>query len=194
MKNLSKIISVLAIAGLASSAQALTIGNDAIDRADNDSYSNFSMALLTEVVPAGGGYLTAWETYIAAGAQGSMALLFLEDKGSNTYEIEFVDERVVDLGLNSFSASAFLEEGWIMGIWMGSAKVAFDYIAGPDTTYTSNGALGSAPTVGQTVGYTGTITDRIYSINATVPDAGTTISLLGMGIFALAAISRRKRS
>ncbi|MBD5778860.1 VPDSG-CTERM sorting domain-containing protein [Pelagicoccus sp. NFK12] len=192
MKAFSKFLSLLAVVGLASSAQAITIGNDAIDRTHGDGFSNFSMALLTEVVPAGGAYLTGWETYIEYGAQGNMALLFLEDKGSNNYEVKFVDERTVALGLNSFSASGALDAGWIMGIWMGTAKVSFDYVSGPDTTFTANGVLGSAPTVGQTVAYTGNITDRVYSINATVPDAGATISLLGIGLIGLAAVSRRK--
>ena len=188
-----KILSVTLAVAAIPYAQGVMIGNDAIARSVTDSYSNFSMALLTEVVPAGGGHLTAWETYIGVGDQGSMALLFLEDKGSNNYDVKFVDERTVGLGLNSFSASGALEAGWIMGIWMGAAKVSFDYIAGPDTTYTANGALATTPTVGDTVAYTGKITDRIYSINATVPDAGTTISLLGMGLIGLAAIRRYYR-
>ena len=171
--------------------RAATIGDDAISRANFDSYSDFSMALLGVTVPTGPNTLSQWQTYIGSTSGGNqMALLFLAPVGGNDYVTKFVDERTVVDGLNTFTASAVLQPGWLMGIWMGGGKVDFDYTASNNTTYTGDTALGSAPALNQTISYTGAITDRIYSIQATVPEGGATVALLGAGLAGIAFARR----
>ena len=99
---------VLVIGGLFASTQtikaaAITVGDAAIDRTVGDSFSYFSMALLTETVPVPG-LIAGWETYIERidGPDNIMALMFLEPVSGDDYRAVFVDQQNVSVGLNSF--------------------------------------------------------------------------------------------
>lgn len=185
--------------GIASPCKAsIQVGDAAIARANADSYSNFSMALLTKSVPTSG-IIESWETWAAN--DGTMALLFLKSTGVNQYSVEFVSTQAVVEGINQFVAgpdfaAATIQAGWILGIWMGDAKVEFDFV-GDSTTYTGSGDLLTAPTVGQTINYTGDLTGRTYSINAQlapVPEPATVVVWSLLGVAASVATWQRRKA
>lgn len=181
-----------ALSLVASFASAATVGYTAGVRGNTDGYSNFVIAMTDAVFS--NGLITGWETYIQAidfNAQtGSMALMVLRDVGGGNYDVIGVDSQTVSIGLNSFTSNITVAAGDILAIWMGDAKVAFDFSPTGNGPYSNNGAFGSAP--GGTISVAAGSSSRYYSINTTVvplPAAG--LMLLG-ALGGLAALRRRK--
>lgn len=185
----------LALAG--SVAGAATVGYDAIARGNADGFSNFVIRVSQAVFPAG--TISAWNTFIGAidgGQPGTMGLLVLHDTGSGTYNVVASDSRTVNLGLNAFTSNISVGAGDVLAIWMGHAKVAFDYSGSGagDGHYSGNGAFPSTP--GGAISVNAGTSDRFYSINATVNTSVVPLPATGVLLFGavggIAALRRRK--
>lgn len=181
-----------ALSLVASFASAATVGYTAGVRGNTDGYSNFVIAMTDAVFS--NGLITGWKTYIQAidfNAQtGSMALMVLRDVGGGNYDVIGVDSQTVSIGLNSFTSNITVAAGDILAIWMGDAKVAFDFSPTGNGPYSNNGDFALAP--GGTISVAAGSSSRYYSINTTVvplPAAG--LMLLG-ALGGLAALRRRK--
>jgi len=177
---------------VASVSSAATVGYTAQVRGNSDGFSNFAIAMTDAVFS--NGVISGWETWVQAidgnAATGSMALLVLNDAGGGNYNVVGVDSRTVVAGLNTFTSNITVAAGNILAIWMGDAKVAFDYSGSGAGPYSNNGAFGAAP--GGTIALIAGSSSRYYSINTTVvplPAAG--LLLLG-ALGGLAALRRRK--
>lgn len=150
-------------------ADAVTVGNDAIDRAISDAFSNFAALLLDHTFPEG--TINEWEVFAAN--SGELGLLVLSDQGGSNYRIEGADVRTVAAGLNQFSGTSIeVESGEFLGIYMSDAKVDFDIEAGSNALFSNNGALSGGPSVGDIFFFQSFeevfSPHRTYSINATV--------------------------
>ncbi|MEQ8803634.1 MAG: PEP-CTERM sorting domain-containing protein [Haliea sp.] len=179
-------------------ASASIIGNPVVDRANADQWSNFIVALTSQTFthPGTVGNWSVW-----AANSGNLGLLVLEDLGSNSYSVKGADQRTVSAGLNTFaftpnSGSASVQAGWLLGLWIGSAKVDYSSggqsvawcsqsgcsnelpVAGGDTL-----TLGSASVPGSGGGAT-------YSVQASVPEPGS-LALFGLGLLGLAMGRKR---
>lgn len=175
---------------VATVSSAATVGYTAQVRDNTDAYSNFVIAMTDAVFS--NGLVTGWETYIQAidGSNAQMALMVLKDVGGGNFDVVAVDTRTVTMGLNSFSSSITVAAGNILALWMGDAKVAFDFSPTGTGPYSNNLAFASAP--GGTISLSAGGSSRYYSINTTVvplPAAG--LLLLG-ALGGLAALRRRK--
>lgn len=189
---LLSLVSQFALAG------PITIGNDPVDREHSDSWSNFVLDLTTEVFPVDG-QVTEWSVYAAT--SGSLGLLIM-DNGT----VVSTDIREVSEGLNTFTFSAstgddLIQSGYNVGLWMGSASVAFSRYDGnhnPNADYDevqwclSDGCAATAPVSGDFFSFTGAGTQnslRQYSVSVvdpplvatTVPTPGA-LALLGLGL------------
>lgn len=173
----------------AHSAQAVVIGNDAIDRATSDTWSNFVLALTTEAFTPTGGLVTDWNVY--ANNAGTLGLLILRNTSGTTYEVVGADFETASAGLNTFSfspdtGSAVAQAGDILGLFIGSSKVDFSFSGADAVRWCgSSGCISDVGTqlaVGSTVNFTGSGA-RVYSANAVynVPESATLL-LVALGL------------
>lgn len=185
MKSLSlAALLTAATLALSSAASAATVGDPAIDRAQNDSFSNFGFAFAADVFDTG--KITSWTAF--TGNAGNMGLMVLDVIAPNQFEIAEIDIRTVTAGLNTFATSIKVSAGQILGLYQGTAKVDFDFAGTSGHIYSANGVLGTSPSTG--FNFTGAgSTNRIYSINANVEPvplpAGLPLMLAGLGAFAV---------
>jgi hypothetical protein len=183
------------------SAHAM-IGNEAVDNSTSDGWSNFVLALQTEVFTEDA-TVTEWEVYSKTG--GTLGLLLLRDLGNSNYEVVGADFETANAGLNSFSFTpdagvAEVLAGDILGLYIGTSKVAYGS-DGADTVRwcVANGCIVNADTQ-LSAGEKVLLSDggnRTYSINVkTKPGASLWITLiftaLGLGIIAFAIFKFRQ--
>jgi hypothetical protein len=181
----------------ASVASAATVGFAATDRATADGFSNFAIALSGAVFSTGS--VNSWETWIERIdgnlATGTMSLLVLDDVGGGNYDVVGIDTQTVGLGFNSFMSNIHVTSGNILAILMGTAKVSYDLIGANNVgsdPFSLNGAFGVLPGVGDTIALNAGVTNRQYSIQATVvPLPASGLLLLG-ALGGFAALRRRK--
>lgn len=186
---------------MAGTVQAATmVGNDAIDRASADGWSEFVLGLTSETFTAAG-TVTDWQVYAAN--TGTLGMLLLRNTGGNDYQVVGVDnETITTAGLNNFaftpdSGSAQVQAGDILGLYIGSAKVDFDL---PDSSDSVNwcsgtGCASGGVDAGATVSLTGGPQNRTYSANVTLSEVPLPAAawLFGSALVGFMGVSRRKR-
>jgi hypothetical protein len=166
---------------------AVIVGNDPIDRTISDGWAHFVLNLQTEVIPIDG-TITGWEVFAAN--DGDLGLLVF-DAGNRVVAAE---ARTVAAGLNSFTTSLAVSAGNTLGLWLGDARVDYDYNLGDFVSWcASNGCAPNMPAVGDVwvLPTQGDSPQRTYSVRATVVPEPGTVLLLGL---ALGAIGLRIRS
>lgn len=177
------------LAGPITSANAITIGADAIDRANNDSFSNFAIGLQSTPIPSAH-KIDSWKVF--TGNTGELALLILNGNAATPTVRGVFQETIAVAGLNMFNlATPFsIQTGDFLGIWMGGAKVDWDNNGG-GIGYSTAGLFASAPTVG-TAFNLNTSLNRTYSINVNyIPEPGA-LAILGLGLIGLGMVRRKQ--
>lgn len=154
---------IMPFVGHMASAASIDVGNAAINRANLDGYSNFTIIDENNPVSADG-YLDTF-TYYAA--------------NTNSFEFVLVDESNMvkwvspmitpsaEAGVKTWSpaSSIAVEEGWNLGVHFDSTgTIPFD-LTGEEAPYTANNS--GMPTVGSTLSYESTSSSRTYSWMAT---------------------------
>ncbi|MEM6938917.1 MAG: VPLPA-CTERM sorting domain-containing protein [Pseudomonadota bacterium] len=177
--------------GLTAAASAATVGNDVIDRATVDTWSDFSFAFTNDTFIDG--TITDWSVF--AGGAGDIALLVLDQVAPNTFEVAAVEVQNVAAGLNNFMTSIAVSAGQILGLYQGSGKVDFDFVSGPnDEIFGARDGFPTAPTVGASFSGVGS-TARDYSISVEVSPvplpAGLPLLVFGLGAL---AVARRQKA
>jgi len=146
-------------------AAGINVGNDAIDRAVVDTYSNFTIIDTNNPVSVDG-WLTAFNYY----AKNTNKFQFVLIDGSNV--VKWVSPTVTPLstGTQTYNAVVAVESGWNLGVHFDSTgTIPFDYVGAP-ATYTPNN---DGPViVGEELYVEGT-SDRIYSWKASGTEAET---------------------
>ena len=189
-------------------------GGPAIQRNNVDSFQDFALVFPDQVFPSG--TVTRWSVYIGSlfdsslsnGIDDRVAFLALEEVALDTWKVKAVDIRTVALTSNTFDTNITIEPGWILGLYMGEARVSYDFSTNAQTVFNSpsNGGpttagLGSAISVGNIFTASGTL-NRTYSYQVefeeslpnTVSVPVTLWSLLGTTLLLVMIGVRRLRT
>lgn len=171
------------------------VGNDAINRSQSDTWSNFVLGLKTETFTTAG-TVSDWSVY--TNNTGTLGMLILRNTGADNYQVIGADfETVSTAGINNFTfnpdtGSANVMAGDILGLFIGSAKVDFDYNANSDVVNWcgNNGCISdySQLDAGQTLSLTGGPQGRSYSANVSLVASVTepaSLALFGLGLAGL---------
>jgi len=191
--------------GQAAVADELVIGNDVIDRPSEDTWHDIVISLDTEIFPIEGQVID-WSVY--ATSDGELALLILNDG-----EVMATDRREVTAGYNFFefhadSGTDLVSEGFNVGLWMGSAGVAFTYGDFEDENLDefdaiswcpTDGCFSDAPLAGEVLELTSTKPwmYRQYSVSVTDPPVAAavpapgTFALIGLTLLGLIKTARK---
>ena len=173
-----------------SAQSSLIVGNEAIERTYADGWSNFVVGLTSEIFNQDA-IVKSWEVFTHN--EGTLGLLLLRGIGGDDYKIIGTDFEVVNAGLNVFdfnpdSGSDFVRAGDILGLYIGTAKVAYEHGLGDSVGWCAGGVCFN-PTVGDIVTIAGN--DRTYSANVTAVTAPATALILSLGLLAMSLRSRR---
>lgn len=199
-------------------AQAVSVGNDAIERDFYDGANNFGVGFGSQTIGVDG-TLTSWQTYASAG---TIALLVLRPTlASNLFTLIGFDDETSTGGQQTFDADINVQSGDILGAFLGTGDISFSFntpgvnvCSGPgcDVYFSPNGGLTDlVGLLNQTIAFSGS-TDRTYSLNATItPDQNVfaaasptgqnvavaplpaSLTLLLAGIGGLGLIARRRK-
>lgn len=180
-------ISLLFLAALPAQA-GFVVGNDAIDRPNADTWSNFVLGMVSDSFSANA-FVTDWQVY--ANNAGTLGMLLLRPTGGTSFTVVGADFETVDSsGLHSFSfnpdtGSASVQAGDIIGLFIGTAKIDYTKPVDDDTVTwsTANGAVTSLTLLdaGKTLDLPGIgdTNKRKYSANVTaVPEPAMALSAL----------------
>ena len=126
------------------------------------------------LVPAGGGYITQWQTYSAGDAPGStITLAVLRRASSTTYTVVGADTETIPNPLPSGNVASFtlpsplqVAAGDTVGLYSSSGVVCYFYGGSTptgDTLFAAPG--GGLPTTGQTVTTSGSVSPAGYAMN-----------------------------
>ena len=186
---------------------SLMLGNDAIDRSNADSWSNFVLGMTTEVFSMSA-TVTDWEVY--TNNPGTLGMLLLRNTSGQNYEVVGADFETATAGLNSFTFTADtgvadVLAGDILGLFIGTAKIDYDLnlgagdlvdwcgsndcVVGGDT-----GLLDAGEIISLAGGAGGGGGDRTYSANVTAVPEPSIIALFGLGLVGLGFARRRRQS
>ena len=177
-------------------------GGPAIQRNNIDTFQDFAIVFPDQVFPEG--TVTRWSVYIGSlSTDNRVAFLALEEVQVDTWEVKAIDIRTVALTSNTFDTNITIEPGWVLGLYMGQAKVSFDFAPTAQTLFNSpdNGGptssgLGSDILIGNRFFAPGTVT-RTYSYQVEFEEAlpntvsvpvtlwsllGTTLLLVMIGV------------
>lgn len=200
-KRLITAISMGALVTLSQLSQAGIIGNDAVNRATSDGWSNFVLGLTTETFTTAG-TVTNWNVY--TNNAGSLGMLLLRNTGANNYTVIGADFESVSAGLNSFTfnadtGSSNVLAGDILGLYIGSAKVDFDYNSNNDIVNWcgNNGCVSNLSQLdaGQSLTLSGGPQGRSYSANVSVAvSEPSTIALFGLSLLGLGFARRQSKA
>ena len=195
------VATILAFVASVGSAQAasITVGNAVVDRSTADTWSNFVLALPSESFTTAA-VVTNWSVF--TNTIGDLGLLILRAAAGSNYQVIGADfETIASVGFNSFTFNAdtgtsSVMAGDILGLYIGSAKVDFDYIAGGTAKWCgSSGCITDVNTqlaAGQEITFSGGPQDRVYSVNASAVPLPAAAWLFGSALIGLVAVARRK--
>jgi len=200
-KRLFTAISMGALLTLSQLSQAGIIGNDAINRSTSDGWSNFVLGLTTETFTTAG-TVTDWNVY--TNNAGTLGMLLLRNTGANNYTVIGADFETASAGLNSFSfnadtGSSNVLAGDILGLYIGSAKVDFDYNSNNDVVNWcgNNGCVSSLSQLdaGQSLTLSGGPQGRSYSANVSVAvSEPATFALFGLSLIGLGFVRKQMKA
>jgi len=187
-----------------------TLGNDAVDRAFADGWSDFAVVLLDEEF-AFDAVVTEWEVFANMSrtneAEGDLGLLLLRPDAldDDLYSVVGSDIRTVDatgkyeFDFAAYSGSASVLAGDKIGIYIGTARIDYDRVGDQDLVEwsPSSGTISSLSqlTVGSTLELSGNGAndDRVYSINVTaVPEPSALLGLLTVTVLGSLFVRRRR--
>ncbi|MEM8978811.1 MAG: hypothetical protein AAGD04_04965 [Pseudomonadota bacterium] len=192
MKTLM-LAALLSITGVA--AQAVTVGNDLINRPSADGWGNFSM-IYTDLTLSEG-TLTSWSAY---GARSGLASLLVVSENAGTpgtgYNVEGVFDMTLTAGQVTTTAINFdVEDGWLLGLYQGAGRVDFRYSRGPtNIRFTPNNA--GQPTAGTLLatpnGRNNQVRTYSFSAELAAVPLPAALPLLGLSLLGLCAMGRRR--
>lgn len=190
----------LALLAFATSASAVTIGNEAVSRSATDTYNFFGLALSIDIATSG--TLTDWNVHVGnvSGneADDRLALVVL-DTVAGGFQVAQIDERSTpDVGAYSFSTALDVLAGQTLGLIMGTAKVSFDFGSGLSVFATTNRFFSpDFAEIGSTIS-DWNVGRREYSLNATIVPSTppvplpTAMWMLLAGLGALVAVRKAR--